>query len=130
MSTTSCTGCGSTWTNSRGREGNAKVNFRCVTGQENGPLNRENRLWHTILPTPCDHVHHLWIMDAGALACAKGPSTSGKGLSNDHTVDPLEIVQRGEFDDELAPFAAHIDLDPGVQPLFQELFEVVHAWRP
>jgi hypothetical protein len=27
-STTSCTGCGSTWTDSRGQEGNGKVNFR------------------------------------------------------------------------------------------------------
>ena len=41
-STTSCTGCGSTCTNSRGPEGNRKVNLRRANGSRKGPLNREN----------------------------------------------------------------------------------------
>ena len=38
-------------------------------------------------------------------------STSSKGLPDNYPVNPLQVVQSGEFDHKFAPFPAHVHFD-------------------
>src|SRR5688500_14072226 len=46
---------------------------------------------------------------------------------SDHAVDPLEIVEIRELDDDAAPLARQAHRHPGVESNRQELFELEHG---
>ena len=54
---------------------------------------------------------------------------SGCGLPDHQSVDPLEVFQRGELDDDTASIRAHVDLYSGVEMIRQQLLELEHTGR-
>jgi hypothetical protein len=51
-------------------------------------------------------------------------------LADHDAIDPLEIVQIRELDNDPPALASHVHCHPGVQVIAEQLLEIEHAGRP